>query len=81
MFDVIKELFISEKESTETNYETLQKALVYIENNLKDSDGGMYLKADSLIEKNNIITGSSNINLRKANVKSYGFDKMYMDKD
>ena len=56
MFDVIKEILITEKEFTETNYKRLQKALVYIENNLIDSDGGMYLAVDSLIEINNIIT-------------------------
>ena len=28
-----------------------------------------------------MITGSNNITLRKVNVKPYGFDKMYMDKD
>ena len=32
IFDVIKELLISEKEFTETNYKRLKKALVYIEN-------------------------------------------------
>ena len=41
----------------------------------------MYLTADSLIEINNIIAGSNNIILRKVNVKLYGFDKMYMDKE
>ena len=46
-----------------------------------DSDGGMYLTVDSLIEINNIITGSDNITLRKVNAKPYGFDKMYMDKE
>ena len=80
MFDVIKEILITEKEFTETNYRRLQKALVYIENNLIDSDGGMYLAVDSLIEINNIITGSQNITLRNINVNSYGFDKMYIDK-
>ena len=80
MFDVIKEILITEKEFTETNYKRLQKALVYIENNLIDSDGGMYLAVDSLIEINNIITGSQNIALRNINVNPYGFDKMYMDK-
>ena len=55
--------------------------MVYIENNLIDSDGGMYLTDDLLIETNNIITGSNNITLRKVNVKPYGFDKMYMDKE
>ena len=77
MFDVIREILISEKEFTETNYERLQKALVCIENNLIDSDGGMYLTLDSLIETNNIITSSNHITLRKVNVKPYGFDKMY----
>ena len=78
MFDVVKEILISKKEFTETNYKRLQKALVYIENNLIDSDSSMYLTVDSLIEINNI-TGSNNITLRKVNVKSYGFDKMYME--
>ena len=55
--------------------------MIYIENNWLDFNGGMYLTADSLIEKNNIITGSNNITLRKTNVKSYGFDKISRDKD
>ena len=79
MFDVIKEVLISEKEFTEINYKRLQKALGYIENNLIDFDGGMYLTVDSLIEINNIIIGSNNITLRQ--VKPYGFDKMYMEKE
>ena len=33
MLDVIKEILISEKEFTETNYEKLPKGSVYIENN------------------------------------------------
>ena len=41
----------------------------------------MCLTVNSLIEINNIITGSNNITLRKVNVKPYGFDKMYMDKE
>ena len=81
MFDVIKEISISKKEFTETNHKRLQKVFVYIENDLIDSDSGMYLTVDSLIEKNNIITGSNNITLRKVDVKPYGFDKMYMDKE
>ena len=36
---------------------------------------------ESLIEINNIITGSNNITLRKINVKPYGFDIVYMDED
>ena len=80
MFDAMKEILVSEKEFTATNYKKLQKALVSIENNFTDSDGGMYLRIDSLIEINKIITGSNNI-LRKVNVKPYGFDKMYRDKE
>ena len=49
MFDVIKELLTSEKEFIETDYNRLQKALVYKENNLIDPDGSMYLTIDSLI--------------------------------
>ena len=55
--------------------------MFYIENNLIDSDGAMYLAVDSLIEVNNIINGLNNITLRKVNVKPYGFDKVYMDKE
>ena len=55
--------------------------MIYIENNLIDSDGCIYLAVDSLVEINNIITGSNNITSRKVNVKPYGFDKMYMDKE
>ena len=41
----------------------------------------MYLTVDSLIEINKIITGSNNITLKKVNLKPYGFDKMYVDKE
>ena len=40
----------------------------------------MCLTVDSLIEINNIIISSNDITLRKANVKPYGFDELYMDK-
>ena len=43
MFDVRIEILISEKEFTKTNYKRLQKTFFHIENNLIDSDGGMYL--------------------------------------
>ena len=46
-----------------------------------DSDGNMYLTVDSLIEISNIIIGSNNITLRKGNVKPYGFNEIYMDKN
>ena len=43
---------------------------------LINSDGKMYLALDFLIEINNIITGSNNITLRKANARPYRFNKM-----
>ena len=46
-----------------------------------DSNGNMYSTVDSLIKKNNKITGSNNITYRKVNVSPYGLDKMYMNKD
>ena len=55
--------------------------MVYVENNLIDSESGMYLTIDSLIDISNIITASDNITLRKVNVKPYGFDEMYMDQE
>ena len=58
----------------------MQEALIYIINNLIDTDGGMYLTVDSLIEINDIGTGSNNITLRKVNVQPHGFDKIYMYK-
>ena len=48
MYDVIKEILISEKEFNETNYKRFQKALVYEKKNLVDTDGGMYLTVHSL---------------------------------
>ena len=55
--------------------------MVYIKNGLTDSDRGKHLIVDSLIEISNITTGSNNITLRKINVKPYGFDKVYVDKE
>ena len=63
MFGKIKETLVSEKEFTETNYERFEKYLVYIENNLINSDGVMYKIVDSLIEINNVITSWNNITL------------------
>ena len=52
---------ISEKEFTETNNKKLLEALVYIKKNLLDSDGGIYLTMDSLIEVNITKTDLNNI--------------------
>ena len=70
---------ISEKELSDTNFARLKKALIYIKNNLIDSDK-MYFTVDSLTDINNI-TGSNHITLRKVNNKWNGYDKMYMDSD
>ena len=48
-----------------------KKLWFFIENNFIDSDGGMYLTVESLIEANNILSGPSNFTLRKVNVKPY----------
>ena len=64
-----------------TNFEKLRKALVYIKNNLIDSDRNICLTINFLIETNNKITVSNNYALRKNNVKPYRFDKQYMNKD
>ena len=68
MVDIIKEILISEKEFTGTNYERFKKALSYIDNKLIDSDNDMYLTYNSLINIS-IITGSNIITFRKVNVK------------
>ena len=65
---------------SDINFKRLEKALVYIQNSLIDSDNSVYLTVDSLIDINNNTTGLNNITLRKFNVKPYGYDKMYMDK-
>lgn len=39
------------------------------------------LTVHSFIDKNNIKTSSNNINLQKVNVKPYGCDKVYLNKD
>ena len=81
MFNVVKELLVSEKELSKTNYERLEKSTGWHKNNLIDSDRNMYLIMASLIKTNNLITWSDNITLRKVTVKLYRFDKIYMDKD
>ena len=55
--------------------------MVYINNNLIDSDGGMYLTVESFLEISNMMTGSNNSTLRKVNVKPNWYDKKYIDKE
>ena len=40
-----------------------------------------FLTVDSLIDINSIITALNNITKGKINAKTYGYEKMYMDKD
>ena len=75
IFDVIIKILISEKEFTETYYKWFQEGLVCI---LIDTNGGMCLTVQTLIETNNIIAGSNNVTLAKFNVKPHRFDKIYM---
>ena len=77
---LLEKILILEEELSNINFERLKKALIYIKINYINSDD-MYLIDDSLIDINNI-TGSNNFTLiTKVNVKPYGYDKMYMDKD
>ena len=39
------------------------------------------LTVESLIEMNNLITGWNNITLKNFNVKPFGLNKMFMDKE
>ena len=81
MKKLCSKILVSEKEFNDINFERLKKELAYTKNNLIDSDNSMYLTVNSLADINNIITGLNNITLIKVNVKPYGYDKMYMDKD
>ena len=75
---LLENILASEKKLSHINFERLKNALVYIKKSLIDSDDHMYLAVDSLIDISNIITGSNNIALRKVNVKSCGYDKIYI---
>ena len=59
----------------------MQEIIVYIKNNLIDTDGVIYLTIDFLIKVNKIKTGLNNITLRKVSVKLYEFNKMNMNKE
>ena len=78
---MLKQILVSEKELSDIHFERLKNPLVCIKSNFTDSDDNMYLTVDSLIDIDNIITGSNNITLRKVNAKPWGYNKMYMYKD
>ena len=75
---MLKKILVSEKELSDINFKRLKNVLVYIKNNLIDSNDNIYLTVDSLIDINNMITGSNNMTLRKVHVKPCGYDKMYI---
>ena len=70
---------VSEKKCSAIYFERLKNALVYIKNDLINSNDNTYLTADPLTDMDNIIVGSNNIILRKVNAKPSGYDKMFMD--
>ena len=51
----------------------MKDALEYRNKYLKNKDGNMFLTVDSLINLNNLITGSNNLELRKVNVRPAGY--------
>ena len=56
MADKVKEVLISEKDLTDTNYKSLKEHSV-IKIKLKDSYGNIHMPVDVSIEANNITTG------------------------
>ena len=72
---------VTEKELSNLNFKRLKKALICVKSDLIDSDNNMQLAVDSLIDINNITIDSNNFTLGKVNVKPYGYDDMYIDKD
>ena len=67
---------IFEKELSDIDFERVKNALMYIKNNVIDSDENMYVTFESLIDASNTVTSSNNITLRKANVKPCEYDIM-----
>ena len=58
---MLEKILVSEKELSDINFQRMKNTLVYIKNNLIDSDDNMYLTADSLTDLSNITTSSKNI--------------------
>ena len=58
---MLEKILVSGKELSDINFQRMKNTLVYIKNNLIDSDDNMYLTADSLTDLNNITTSSKNI--------------------
>ena len=67
-----------EKEMNKVNFSRMVKAHKYIQQELLNAEGDLFLTVDSLITLNNIITNSNNTLLRQLNVKPAGYNKQYM---
>ena len=78
IFDQIFMILNEEKEMNEINFFRMIKAHKYIQKELLNAEGDLFLTVDSLITLNNIITNSNNIFLRQMNVKPAGYNKRYM---
>ena len=67
-----------EKEMNKVNFFRMVEVHKYIQQELLNAEGDLFLTVDSLITLNNIITNSNNIFLRQVNVKSARYNKQYM---
>ena len=69
-----------EKELNNINLIRMISARTFKNKELINADGDLFLTVDSLITKNNFITGSGNIQLRQVNVRAaFYFNKQYID--
>ena len=66
---MLRKLLVLEKLLGNIDFKRFEKAFVYMKNNLFDPGNNMYLAVDSLIDINNIVTGSNNITQINDNVK------------
>ena len=74
LFKILKE----ENELNNINFFRMINAREFINKELINKDGDLFLTVDSLIRINNYITGSRNIHLRQINVKPAFYNKQYM---
>ena len=78
----INQILKEEREESNLNTQRLKAAYDYRNQYLIDSKGSLFLTVDSLIQLNNIITGSNNTQLRTYDVRPAGYrSKKYMTAD
>ena len=75
LFKILNE----ENELNNINLFRMINAREFVNRELINKDGDLFLTIDSLIRLNNYITGSHNIQLRQINVKPAFYIKQYMD--